>query len=87
MSPFKALMGYDPQITDIPTYHGNNQMLFERLSEIAKIQELHASSLIAAEVMQKRTEKKGIKFQKGDRVWLEGKDLQTTHPTVKLALK
>lgn len=50
-------------------------------------EEINASSRIAAEIVQNRVRTSIPEFKKGDEVWLEGKNITTTYPSVKLASK
>lgn len=86
-SPFKALMGYQPRLMDIQRRTTTVPSVEERIKEIEQIRdEINASSRIAGELM-KRTDTEIPRFQKGDQVWLEGKNINTTHPSAKLAPK
>lgn len=87
-SPFKALMGYHPRFTDIQPCRTNNSTVEERIKLLERMrEEIDASSRIAAEIVQNRAETSIPVFKKGDKVWLEGRNITTTHPSVKLAPK
>lgn len=87
-SPFKALMGYHPRFTDIQPHGINNPTVEERIKLLERMrEEINASSRIAAEMVRNRAGTSIPAFKKGDEVWLEGRNITTTHPSVKLAPK
>ena len=50
-------------------------------------EEIRSSALLAAQMVQEREKQTLPQYRKGDLVWLEGKNITTTHPTTKLAPK
>ena len=87
-SPFKALMGYQPRMLDIQPRGTDIPSVHERMQLISRLRnEVNASSRIAAELVERRNKDRIMPFKEGDKVWLEGKNIRTTHPTAKLALK
>ncbi|THH10143.1 hypothetical protein EW146_g8459, partial [Bondarzewia mesenterica] len=60
--------------------------IFQRLKHLEDIRkDTITSHQLAAQVMARKGPKTGKKYQKGDKVWLEAKNLATTHPSAKLA--
>lgn len=60
----------------------------DRIKHLEHIQdELHACSHIASELVTQRTKNPIPQFHQGDQVWLEAKNIHTTHPMAKLAPK
>lgn len=88
-SPFNALMGYAPRVVDISSPSSSLPSVEQRLQRLHQIRsEIHASSRISAETTRNLASEKGYKpYNQGDQVWLEGKNITTTHPTAKLAPK
>ena len=83
-----ALMGYQPRFNDVQPRGTTMPSIEERVKIIHQIRdEIHASSRIASELVKNRITNPLPSFQKGDEVWLEAKNLRTTHPTAKLAPK
>lgn len=50
-------------------------------------EETKASLEVAAEIMAKRTVEREVELEEGQKVWLSGKNIKTTHPKDKLAPK
>lgn len=81
-------MGYHPRFTDIQPRGTNNPTVEERIKLLERMrEEINASSRIAAEMVRNRAGTSIPPFKKGDKVWLEGRNITTTHPSVKLAPK
>ncbi|TFY53494.1 hypothetical protein EVG20_g10089 [Dentipellis fragilis] len=90
-SPFEMLLGYIP--VAIPSVKTSSPVptVEEHFRHMDQIREdLQASLQVAAEIM-KRTRgdstQPGVHYQKGDKVWLDGKNVRTTCPKAKLAAK
>jgi hypothetical protein len=84
-SPFTLLMGYNPRADWIDRPSPIPQVAL-RIQQFKEARERAQQSMIKAQrswVKHKDTPK----FQSGDLVWLEGKNLQTVQPTAKLAPK
>jgi hypothetical protein len=81
-SPFELLLGYIPRVHQV-TRPNKNPALEEHLQKIAQAQEEAAEALRRAADVQLPT--KFEPYQIGDKVWLEGHNLTTTHPSAKLA--
>lgn len=87
-SPFYLLMGYQPR-----WFPGMNEQttvpsIKHRLTELRKARaDAESSHQIAADIMKQRIEGQPPLFKKGDKVWLEGKNITTTHPSAKLRPK
>ena len=90
-SPFQALHGYEPRKFDIELTKAeitNNPSVDERLVLMAKVRtEINACSRTAAELSRIKDTRMLPQYKEGDLVWLEGKNIRTTHPTAKLAPK
>ncbi|THH07591.1 hypothetical protein EW146_g9271 [Bondarzewia mesenterica] len=85
-APFDLIMGYIPRslpkVLEDSTLPAISQRL-KRLEDIKK--DTITSHQLAAQVMARKRPKMSKKYQKGDKVWLEAKNLATTHLSVKLA--
>jgi hypothetical protein len=84
-SPFTLLMGYNPRADWIDRPSPIPQVAL-RIQQFKEAREHAQQSMIKAQkswVKHKDTPK----FQSGDLVWLEGKNLRTVQPTAKLAPK
>lgn len=90
-SPFELLMGYQPRFQPriIP-----NPLIPTAKQHLLQIEQSHeeakASLTLAAEEMRKQEDKWGLekpKLTKGDKVWLDGKNLKLRYPKMKLAPK
>jgi hypothetical protein len=89
-TPFKVLIGHTPTIqeqeqdTNIPEVVQRKNWL-----ERGRLQAQAALRNAQKVLQQRRERKKGERFykgfNKGDQVWLEGTNLQLTHPSAKLA--
>ena len=82
------MYGYNPSFTpeikarsDIP----NIEQRLEALERMRK--ETKASLEVAAELMKRKTVENEVELKEGQKVWLSGKNITTTHPKDKLALK
>jgi transposase InsO family protein len=86
-SPFEVWYGYQPEF--IPPLHFATTLpaLEERLQTLEQLrQEVAASLKVAADIMrQSRPDAPTHRFKEGDLVFLEGTNIQTTHPKAKLA--
>lgn len=86
-SPFEALMGYSPHShvpVVSPSLAPSNQ---NRLKNLEKLRaKISASHKLASQAMADRTfQRNFLPSEKGDKVWLDGKNIHTTHPSAKLA--
>lgn len=82
-----ALMGYQPLFHDVQPYGTTMPTIEEQIQYLHQIRdEINASSRIASELMTRRN---GTlpSYKEGDEVWLEAKNITTTHPMAKLAPK
>lgn len=82
-------MGYNLCTIDVASHTSSLPSVEQRLQLLHQLRaEIHASSCISAETTKKIALEKGYRpYQQGDLVWLEGKNITTTHPTAKLAPK
>ena len=91
ISPFQAMYGYNPNWEIPPNPYCNVPAVQTRLETLKEIQnEIKASLQITAERMKlfyDRHVKDMEEFQKGDKVWLDGKNVKTNEPSAKLADK
>jgi hypothetical protein len=80
-SPHELLIGMKPQIHVTPMEEGSSPMATERLIDLQK------ARMHAAEALLKRYKQREpcMRFEEGQRVWLEGKNLPFKIPTQKLA--
>jgi hypothetical protein len=81
-APYELLLGYIPHIHQTAQI-SNNPGLEERLQRIATAREEAAEALRRATDIQMPS--RFEPYQTGDKVWLEGRNLTTTHPSAKLA--
>src|SRR5258706_5232370 len=89
-SPFEILMGYSPRFTMKPI-NPTAPEASNNLENIRKLrEEVSSSQAISDQAMKMARDKFGTDFpafQKGDQVWLDGKNLRLQHPKAKLAPK
>lgn len=87
-SPFYLMMGYNPTLIPIAYPKTNIPLVRERLTELQKAwDEALAAHELARQVMKDRVMGKFTPFKKGQKVWLEGKNLKLSYATRKLAPK
>jgi len=89
-SPFEVLMGYQPRFMVMPisTKAPSAEEHLSKLDQIRK--EVEASQKVADQVIQEAWHKYGTRvptFAKGDKVWLDGKNLRLMYPKLSLAPK
>ena len=81
-APFQIILGY------IPKVHQSARP-FKSPSVEARLEQIKQARLEAASALHKAANlelpSRFSPYQKGDQVWLEGRNLTTTHPTAKLA--
>ena len=81
-APFELILGH------IPRVHQSNRP-FKSLSVESRLQLMKQAQEEAKEALQKAADlvlpTRFKPYQKGDKVWLEGRNLNTTHPSSKLA--
>ena len=83
-TPFEVLMGYLPTATFPLT--SNLHDFPDRLRELQKIrEEAIAAQLLAKQALQDIVKNSAPLFKPNDKVWLDGKNLRTSHPSHKLA--
>lgn len=87
-SPFYLMMGYNPSLIPIAYPKTNVPLVQERLFDLQKARdEALAAHELARQVMKDRIMGKFTPFKKGQKVWLEGKNLKLSYATRKLAPK
>uniref|UniRef100_A0A0W0GEF0 RNA-directed DNA polymerase n=1 Tax=Moniliophthora roreri TaxID=221103 RepID=A0A0W0GEF0_MONRR len=87
-SPFYLMMGYHPR--PLPTVFEKTTVpsVEKRVAELKKLREETSALLdIAARRVKERRGKNLDKFEKGQKVWLEGKNLSLGYPSPKLSPK
>jgi transposase InsO family protein len=86
-SPFEVWYGFHPTFQPPPYLQTRNQKAEERVTYLEQIRkEVTAALLLAAKEMRNSgPPKESHVFHDGDQVWLDGTNLQTTHPKWKLA--
>ena len=82
VAPFEAWIGYIPRAHQ-PEREGKFSTIEERRQMIQDIRERAQAAMSKAQKLWGR-EKDHKPYVKGEQVWLEGKNLRTSHPTVKL---
>jgi hypothetical protein len=82
------MMGYEPlglpttfPKTNVPEAEKRLSTLFHARNEA------QAAHKLARQIMMEQITQKFIPFKKGDKVWLDSKNLKLPYPTRKLALK
>src|SRR6202167_1221843 len=83
-TPFDLLMGHTPRIHQI-TRTSNVPSVEERLQHIKEARQQAQESIKRAQELITKTPTRFVPYCVGDRVWLEAKNLSTTHPSAKLA--
>ncbi len=88
-SPFEIWYGYQPEFIPPLQFATTIPALEERLRAMEQLrQEVAASLKVAAEIMKSsRPDAPTHRFKEGDMVFLEGTNIQTTHPKAKLSPK
>ena len=86
-SPFEVLMGYNPR-AEWTTVSSPVPQVTHRLEQIQEARNQASTAMRKAQLgWIKDKEKKQHAFQKGDQVWLNGRNIKMYHPTAKLAPK
>jgi len=88
--PLEVLMGYQPRftVTPISTKAPSAEEHLSKLDQVRK--EVEASQKVADQVIKEAQHKYGTRdptFAKGDKVWLDRKNLQLMYPKLSLAPK
>jgi hypothetical protein len=87
-SPFYLMMGYEPRDVPLAFEKSNIPSADESMKELERARdEALAAHELARQVMANRLTKGFTPFSKGDKVWLETKNLRTSHECRKLAPK
>uniref|UniRef100_A0A0W0FI80 RNA-directed DNA polymerase n=1 Tax=Moniliophthora roreri TaxID=221103 RepID=A0A0W0FI80_MONRR len=87
-SPFFMMMGYHPRPLPTVFERTNIPSIEERLQELKRVREETTSLLeLARQHMIRREKQKLDVFEKGQKVWLEAKNLAIGYPSKKLAPK
>ena len=86
-SPFEVLMGYNPR-AEWTTVSSPVPQVTHRLEQIQEAQNQAHLAMHKAQLgwIKDSTWKQHV-YQKGDQVWLDGRNIKTYHPTAKLAAK
>uniref|UniRef100_A0A0W0GBE0 Reverse transcriptase-rnase h-integrase n=1 Tax=Moniliophthora roreri TaxID=221103 RepID=A0A0W0GBE0_MONRR len=87
-TPFYLTMGYHPR--PLPTVFNKSSIpsIKQRTLELKKLQEEMSALLdISAQRIKERSHRTFNKFEKGQKVWLEGKNLSLGYPSPKLSPK
>src|SRR5215472_17241092 len=83
-SPFHLMMGYKPIDIPLAFEKTNIPSIENRLQELQHAQnEAKAAHELARQRMTERSNRGFTPFQKGDQVWLEGKNLKINYPSQK----
>jgi hypothetical protein len=91
-TPFELLIGHTPTLpdrsipTDIPSLE-DRQGTLERVREQAQQSIRLAQCAVQLQTERHKGQCKYRPFQVGEKVWLEGTNVKTTHPTAKLGPK
>src|SRR6201996_7853399 len=86
MTPYQTLMGFNPA-ADWRPVNATVPAPITRLEQWTKAWQIAYVQMKAAQERWARTTKEGRKFQQGDLVWLEGRNLKIDQPASKLAAK
>lgn len=85
---FELIMGYTPSSFETVGRHTSVEAVNDRMATMIKVRdEAKASMAIARDLARRRGDRPEVTFTKGMEVWLEGKNITTTHPSAKLAPK
>ena len=85
-TPYQTLMGYNPA-ADWRPISATVPAPITWLEQWTKAQQTAYVQMKVAQERWAKVKKEGRKFQKGELVWLEGRNLRTDQPTSKLAAK
>ena len=85
-SPYQTLMGFNPA-ADWRPINASVPAPITRLEQWTKARQVAYVQMKMAQERWAKAKKEGRKFQTGDLVWLEGRNLKTDQPTSKLAAK
>ena len=87
-SPFYLMMGYEPRLIPIAYPKTHVPSIQEQLAKLQKARdEALAAHKLARHIMQDRFKGKFMQFKKGQKVWLESKNLKLAYASRKLAPK
>lgn len=87
-APFEVIMGYHPRTFQGAATETKVEKVHERLERLKEIRrEVHAAIQLSARLVKEGRSARGSEFEVGDMVWLEGKNIATTHPSAKLTPK
>jgi hypothetical protein len=87
-TPFFLMMGSHPRVIPLAYSKTDVPAAEQRIAQLQKARdEALASHELARQVMAARVNKKFQPFKKGDKVWLDSKNLKIGYPTRKLAPK
>ena len=85
-TPYQTLMGFNPA-ADWRPINASVPAPITRLEQWTRARQVAYVQMKTAQERWAKARKEGRKFQKGDLVWLEGRNLKTDQPTSKLAAK
>ena len=85
-TPYQTLMGYNP-VADWRPINASVPAPMTRLEHWTRARQVAYVQMKAAQERWAKARTEGRRFQKGDLVWLEGRNLKTDQPTSKLAAK
>ena len=76
MSPFYAMMGYEPRMIPHVTEYISNPETRERINQMQRAREEARYAMEATQkIIERRVKAKMPLFQKGQMVWLDGSNL------------
>src|SRR6201985_2840434 len=81
-APFELWMGHIPRSHQPPRPSGLPRLAWHE-ARFEEIRKQAQSSMMRAQALYPKT-RKHVPYKKGDKVWLESKNLKTMHPTTKL---
>ena len=80
ISPFYALMGFEPCSLPDPLAQGTLEPVETRLANLRKIRtDIESAIELACQVMIHRSSRGADKFEVGDKVWLDGRNLSLAY--------
>ena len=85
-TPYQTLMGYNPT-ADWHPINASVPAPITRLEHWTRARQVAYIQMKTAQERWARAKTEGRRFQKGDLVWLEGRNLKTDQPASKLAAK
>lgn len=85
-TPFELIMGHTPHVHQ-PTHTSTSPSVNDRLKQIMEFRQQAKNAVKQAQELITRLPLKFTPYKVGDKVWLDARHLNTSHPSAKLAPK